>query len=537
MLSVQAISNTHFYSSQLQWGERARQLTPELRREAVKPVALIECREDPAAWQAVAVQAVAPASTAFGEWFRVKTLRFDFGRHLVGRLELELELSECNDAPVRVIAKFAETPYELATDFSSCHATLDHSWLQEDTKVFDSLPPVIRLERRYAFRYLELRLGSPNYDTRIKALRVTAESSAGSCLPAPDGLTEQEHAIDQTGVATLRDCMQSVFEDGPKRDRRLWLGDLWLQAKTNARTFRQFDLVERSLYLLCALADEQGEIPGSAFVRENRFCASCKVVTYALLLGPLLLDHLNFTGHDRCCRELLEVALRQQEIFRARIDGDGILHPKPQWWLCIDQDCGLKPATPALGIYLYSLRTTAELLAKLGLPGSSSLLAEAEALGAKVRRRAWDPARKLMVSDGPERQLSWATQAWLILAGVAQPQQARQMWQAAWTNPQVRHPKSPYLWGTVLEAGWQLGEYAKVRAFIREYWGGMIAHGADTFWEFYVPEDPFYSKYADPLMNSACHAWSCLPGYYLRDPLLQHPKGHAGLKSPSAQII
>lgn len=26
------------------------------------------------------------------------------------------------------------------------------------------------------------------------------------------------------------DCMQSVFEDGPKRDRRLWLGDLRLQA-------------------------------------------------------------------------------------------------------------------------------------------------------------------------------------------------------------------------------------------------------------------------------------------------------------------
>lgn len=31
-------------------------------------------------------------------------------------------------------------------------------------------------------------------------------------------------------MKTLADCMQDVFEDGPKRDRRLWLGDLRLQA-------------------------------------------------------------------------------------------------------------------------------------------------------------------------------------------------------------------------------------------------------------------------------------------------------------------
>jgi hypothetical protein len=31
--------------------------------------------------------------------------------------------------------------------------------------------------------------------------------------------------------------MQEVFEDGPKRDRRLWLGDLRLQALVNDVTF------------------------------------------------------------------------------------------------------------------------------------------------------------------------------------------------------------------------------------------------------------------------------------------------------------
>ena len=29
--------------------------------------------------------------------------------------------------------------------------------------------------------------------------------------------------IDAVSIATLRDCMQTTFEDGPRRDQRLWV--------------------------------------------------------------------------------------------------------------------------------------------------------------------------------------------------------------------------------------------------------------------------------------------------------------------------
>jgi len=64
--------------------------------------------------------------------------------------------------------------------------------------------------------------------------------------------------IDQVSLRTLRNCMQDFFEDGPKRDRRLWLGDLRLQALTNSVTYRNFDLVKRCLYLFAGTANEQG---------------------------------------------------------------------------------------------------------------------------------------------------------------------------------------------------------------------------------------------------------------------------------------
>lgn len=54
---------------------------------------------------------------------------------------------------------------------------------------------------------------------------------------------------DAVSVRTLRQCMQTVFEDGPKRNRRLWLDDLRLQALTNYVSFRDYALVKRCLLL------------------------------------------------------------------------------------------------------------------------------------------------------------------------------------------------------------------------------------------------------------------------------------------------
>ena len=44
----------------------------------------------------------------------------------------------------------------------------------------------------------------------------------------------------------------------------------------------------------------------------------------------------------------------------------------------------------------------------------------------------------------------------------------------------------------------------------------MVALGADTFFEAYVPGDPSFSPYDDNKVNSMCHAWSCTATYFLR---------------------
>ena len=53
-------------------------------------------------------------------------------------------------------------------------------------------------------------------------------------------------------------------------------------------------------------------------------------------------------------------------------------------------------------------------------------------------------------------------------------------------------------------------------AYIRRIWGGMVALGADTFFEAYVPGEPEFSPYDDKKVNSMCHAWSCTATYFIR---------------------
>jgi len=86
----------------------------------------------------------------------------------------------------------------------------------------DVLPSTVELPRRYAFRFVKMEVvdTSPNYAVRLDRLQATALFSAGEDPPAlPQSTPALLRQIDAVSIRTLRDCMQTVFEDGPKRDR------------------------------------------------------------------------------------------------------------------------------------------------------------------------------------------------------------------------------------------------------------------------------------------------------------------------------
>lgn len=162
----------------------------------------------------------------------------------------------------------------MAEPFSQYQGWLSKSWLQGHDEYIDVLPSNITLSRRYCDGYLKIEIISlsPKYQIFFK----TVSSAPDNCLPyyTTDPLL---HKIDEIAIHTLRNCMQDFFEDGPKRERRLWLGDLRLQALVNNITFKQYDLVRRCLYLFACHRREDGMLSANIFVnlislRMIHFC-------------------------------------------------------------------------------------------------------------------------------------------------------------------------------------------------------------------------------------------------------------------------
>jgi len=142
-------------------------------------------------------------------------------------------------------------PNRYGEDFDPFHGTLSRAWLQDEVINIDVLPGTVALPRRYAFRYLKVQIvdSSPSFRVKFEDILCRTVSSADprQVQPRSSQLPPEWQAIDRVSLRTLANRMQTVFEDGPKRDRRLWRGDMCVQALANYATFRNYALAKRCL--------------------------------------------------------------------------------------------------------------------------------------------------------------------------------------------------------------------------------------------------------------------------------------------------
>ena len=445
-------------------------------------------------------------------------LVLDFGDHQVGYLTLRLgSVGSHPDAPAWLRIQFAEQPMELFERAEDYHGWISTGWIQTEQLHVDVLPCTLRLPRRYAFRYVQIQVldVSSKYALTVEDAVCTAVSSAGDATLQPFGHTDPLlERMDAVACRTLHNCMQRVFEDGPKRDRRLWLGDLRLQALANYETYRDLDMVKGCLYLFAALPGDDGQLSSAVFLEPEPEADDTFLLDYSLLFTGALLDYYKVSGDLDTLRKLWPTALRQLALARARLR-DGLIPDSSEiGWCFIDWSLELNKQAAMMGVYLYCLKAGQQIASILQDPVLKDLQAAwLDAAGA-VRSQLWDDGRRLFVS-GEHRQVSWASQVWMVLGGVCTVSEAKALF-ARMEQTDAVGMITPYLYHHYVEALLQIGEREKAFSVLRSYWGGMVEAGADTFWELYNPKNPGESPYGGTIVNSYCHAWSCGPAYFLR---------------------
>ena len=496
---------------------KAEALTPSLIETLVKPICTVRILPNGPDFAANEVESHFKVSGPMG---RDDSICLDFGDHHVGYVSFRLSpIGSPADAPVYLRLKFAEIPYEIAADSSQYNGEISRAWIQEELIHVDEVPSIVELPRRYAFRYMQVTVidTSTKYKVVLSDVECRAVSSADMSAVPPFNSSDPELAqLDKVSLKTMQDCMQLVFEDGPKRDRRLWLGDLRLQALTNYVTFQNNDLVKRCLYLFAGLTQNEGRVGACLFLEPTPQVDDTALFDYSLFFVSCLYDYYRATGDSDTLKELFPTAHRQIELAMLELDERDIVTDKDTWWCFLDWGDGLNKQAGAQAILIYALKQVRTMAWWLD---DTAKAAEYEASIINLTEASltylWDEDQGFFVS-GSDRQISWASQVWFVLANVFdQKKNACLLEHLIEVDPDTRMV-TPYMYHYFIDALIQNDRPELALHYMKAYWGEMIRNGADTFFELYDPKDRYASPYGSHLVNSFCHAWSGTPSYFIR---------------------
>lgn len=448
----------------------------------------------------------------------------DFGIHMVGSLSMNLEARLAHmDAPCRLRLTFGESPLDVTLGMDDVKTWISTSWLPDEVVNIDFSPAEVNIPRRHAFRYLrvEILATSPKYRVSFSNVRCNCVSSVAQnqTIDMPSFNSPILNSIDQVSIFTLRECMQSVFEDGPRRDRRLWLGDLRLQALTNYATFKNFDLVKRCIFMFAAVARRDGSVPACIFESPKLSPSTDYIVDYDALFAATVEDYVTASGDVAAGEQLwptvigcLQRPLSHLDPEKGTFDVD-----RGQGFKFLDWQTGLHRGAGCHGLLLYCLEAANKLAETLH---KAAPFADAVLKMTQGAHHFLDENGNFV--SGPDSQKSLASAAWLTLSGAFTTEVARNALLNTLRDTNAIQPLTPYLWHYVCDALAETGCYDECVELITKYWGGMLNAGADTFWEAFDSQDPRASPYGDVRNNSFCHAWSCTPSYLLRVKLAEH---------------
>ncbi|WP_290844817.1 glycoside hydrolase [Flavobacterium sp.] len=529
ILNLAPLYSQDFYGSETRqnWLAVADANKPKLVETVKRATSIVSISPDASAFQGFKAIQTGKTETIFSGSFKKQSgAVLDFGEHCTGYFTFEVKtINSVADAPLRFKFTFGEVASEVAVPFDPYTGGLSRAWLQDEIVTVMELPAKITIPRRLAFRYVKIELlgSSPYFDFALSDAFVTATTSA---MQKPADLNSDTSKIiseiDKIGLATLKECMQTVFEDGPKRDRRLWIGDVYLQAQASTYSFRQHDLTKRCLYLLAALSQKDGFLHSNVFESPQPHAqeGSPFLFDYALLYNVLLKDYLEATRDTKTAQDLWPVAKRQMDNIEKYLDRNGLFDAdkaaKNGWWLFIDWNDKLDRQASLQGVMIFSMKQTLELAKSLHKENEVKQLSE---LISKMNKAAisklYDKKSGLFKS-GSSKQISYASQSWLVLAKILPTKDAQKTLLNLQKEKNAIKPGGPYLYHYYVQALIDSGLQNEARKVVTEYWGGMVKKGADTFWEVYDPNDEKLSPYGFYPINSYCHAWSCTPVYFIR---------------------
>ncbi|BDI29060.1 hypothetical protein CCAX7_11110 [Capsulimonas corticalis] len=349
-----------------------------------------------------------------------------------------------------------------------------------------------------------------------------------------------------TGAYTAHLCMQEDIWDAPKRDRARWIGDLHVSGEVINNVFADKFLMEQTMTRL--RDDVQGGRPNTELPNNH----VNTIPGYSCSWICTLADFHRHLGDYAYLKSQHDALISLLEYMRGELDERGLFANKLGKWPFVDWspefdgDHPMARATTHL-FYVKAAREAAFLLREMNdAPSAAKYDAWADTLTAAARQYLPDAATDTYGNRLQENAMA-------VYSDVATPAQQTAIYSKVLTPDSPSWDKSgallgnnpvlsPYYGNYIIAAMSQTGHNADTLRVLRDYWGGMLAEGATTFWEGYdpkLPKEHFHQfLQADNItgMNaSLCHGWSAGPTNLLTERILGVSPTSGGFQT--AEII
>ncbi len=323
-----------------------------------------------------------------------------------------------------------------------------------------------------------------------------------------------------TGAYTAHNCMQEDIWDAPKRDRARWMGDLHVSGEVINNAFLDKFLMEQTMSRL--RRDAQGGTP----MAEQPKSHVNGIPGYSCAWVCGLADFYRHSGDFSYLKAQHDGLISMLEFFRGEFDDQNLFADKHGEWCYVDwapefdKDTPQSRATTQM-FFIKALHEAVFMFHEMGDKASVEKYAQwAEELTTAARTHFMADG-----TFGDRRQEN----AMAVYSGTADLSNADPI-RALLLNlnsPAWKIQASPYYDNYVIAAMGQLGGDEQTLKFIRQFWGGMLAEGATSFWEGYDPswiKTNFHAHLnADDgtgYFVSLCHGWSAGVTNYLTEHVL-----------------
>lgn len=430
---------------------------------------------------------------------RAPTIDLDFGKEVAGWVEFVSD----SDSPIELTVQYGESKDEVEHDpyqgvdpvYIPAHGTA------HGPKSAFRYAKIVFLRGTGPLRFREIRLNGIYYPV---IYRGSFECS-----------DELLNRIWEVGAYTAHISMQDGIWDAPKRDRLRWMGDLDVSGDVIDSVFADRFLMEDTLTKLI----------GPSPVEEN----VNRIAAYSAFWVLGLADYDRHLGDKKYLEDMHVRLTELLSVMEKEIGPDYLFANRSKSPMFVDWSPNLYSDTPEsrmvtnFEIYLGFVQGAA-LLRQLHDPSTAE---HYEHFADKMKKAA--QAKYFDLQDG-SFGIRWQANAMAIYSGLADRAQYASIWKNSLSSVNsstyTAFVITPYYGYYVLSAMAQMDKRAEALAWIRKYWGGMLAEGATTFWEAYDPDWPKRHFHASLQANgngyfvSLAHGWSSGPTAWLIEQIL-----------------